>query len=179
MLVTEYQYLSRVSSEHYNGMQQWLDGMRAVFSAALSQYGYVGNASTNGKVSQAGTPSPSAVSVAPALLFVPITVPTPSGGAPFATNQATPVTVPALNTTAGQSRQDLVVAKLNVGQVDTYLFTVVQGTPASTGTQVDPAVPDNALVLARITRAHGHGNIVDGNITDLRVPLKLSADHVA
>ena len=73
-----------------------------------------------------------------------------------------------LRTTSGQSRQDLIVAHVNLGATNTYIYEAIAGTPATTGAQVDPAVPQNAIALARVTREHGAGSIVNAMITDLR-----------
>lgn len=165
---------------HYNGVQQTLDGARRVLAALMSQYGYAGSAVNNGTVQEVTVPNATEVTVkGPALYLIGLTAPTLQGAESFTKAADENLPVPALNTVTGQSRNDLVIAKINVGQVNTYLYDVVQGTPATTGSQVDPAIPDNAIKLARITRAHGHGSIVNANITDLRVAAKVALAHQA
>lgn len=167
-------------AEHYNGVQTELFGILQILNALFNfTGGYVGPAANNGVVSEATSPSATAVKVAgPALYWIDLD--TMEGGAPFYIPAAsTAVTVPALNTTGGQSRNDLIVARVNVGAVNTYSFEAVQGTPATTGAQTDPAEPDNSIKLARITRAHGDAAINNAEITDLRVAAKIPTLHQA
>lgn len=176
MNIVEYVPQDGLPSEHYNGVQQELDGLRRLLSNMLSGAGgYVGAAANNAEVVQATPQTPTeVVAKGPATLWIPLNVLSLSGATPFYTPTDTTVTVPALNTTGGQSRNDLVVARVNAGSKNTYYYEVVQGTPATSGAQTDPALPTNAIPLARITRAHGDGNIVTAMITDLRTPARMS-----
>lgn len=163
-------------AEHYNGVQRELFGLLQVVNALFNfESGYVGPATNNGQVLEATSPSDTAVRVlGPALYWIDLD--TVESGAPFYIAAATTtVSVPALNTTAGQSRNDLIVARINLGTINGYTFEAVEGTPAATGAQTDPTTPDNAVALARITRAHGDAAINNGEITDLRVPAKIPA----
>lgn len=67
-------------------------------------------------------------------------------------------------------RRDLVVARIKdqeySGLLNTADVEVVTGTPAAS--PVDPTVPANSLVLARLTVAAGVTAIVTGSIADLR-----------
>jgi hypothetical protein len=67
-------------------------------------------------------------------------------------------------------RRDLVIAQVRdanySGASNDARLTVVTGTPA--GSPADPAVPANALVLARIQVAAAASSITNANITDLR-----------
>jgi len=74
------------------------------------------------------------------------------------------------------TRYDLVVLKVNDPNAggaagDNAVITVVTGT--ASGSPVDPAVPNSALVLARVTVASGTGTITNAMITDLRVPARV------
>jgi hypothetical protein len=180
MLVVTYAPDDELPAEHYNGVQQLIDLHRLMFSRMLSQPGYTGSGTNNGSVVQKGAGHATLVTVnGPAYLWVNLTAPTLLGMAPFYKAAAEDVTVPALNTSAGQSRQDLVVARVNVGSTDTYEYTTIQGTPATTGAQTDPSLGENEYALARITRAHGDGNLVTSMITDLRQAAKVAAAHQA
>lgn len=68
------------------------------------------------------------------------------------------------------ARKDLIVAKIRDAQysggANDFLIVVVTGTPA--GSPADPAVPANALVLARVNVAAAAASITNANITDLR-----------
>lgn len=68
-------------------------------------------------------------------------------------------------------RRDLVVAQVRDanypgGVTNDARLTVVQGTPAAV--PVDPTVPANSLVLARVTVGAGVTTILNANITDVR-----------
>lgn len=67
-------------------------------------------------------------------------------------------------------RRDLIVAKVQdqfySGATNAWSLAVVAGTPA--GSPADPAVPNNAVTLARVAVAAGATSIVNANITDLR-----------
>jgi len=69
-------------------------------------------------------------------------------------------------------RNDLVVLKVRdsnagVGSDDDAIFQVIAGTPS--GSPVDPAVPDSAIVLARVRVPAATGSITNSLIDDLRV----------
>lgn len=67
-------------------------------------------------------------------------------------------------------RWDLVVAKvqdaLYSGAVNAWSLAIVPGTAA--GSPADPAVPNNAIVLARVVVGAAVSSITNANITDLR-----------
>jgi len=81
------------------------------------------------------------------------------------------VAIPTKPATAGQSRNDLLVAQVrdsNIsGSYDDWLLTVVSGA-ATSGTPVDPALPPTALALARVLVANSATSITNAVITDLR-----------
>lgn len=163
----------------YNGVQQELVGVLQILNVLLgSSGGYVGPAADNAFVEE--VPSDTAVTVkGPAAYWIPLSGTSLSGGTPFFMPGDVLLPVPALNTTAGQSRNDLIVARVNVGSLNSYSYQVVQGTPATTGSQVTPEAPPNSFPIARITRAHGATNILQAMITDLRFPAKIPAIHQA
>ena len=78
-------------------------------------------------------------------------------------------------------RNDLVVLQVRdqnagVGTNNDAIITVVPGTPSST--PVDPAVPNSALVLARVRVPSGTSSITAGLIDDLRVQATANFDAV-
>ena len=78
-------------------------------------------------------------------------------------------------------RNDLVVLKVRdqnsgVGVDDDAIIEVVVGTPS--GSPVDPAVPDTALVLARVRVPAGTSSITTSLIDDLRVRAGANYDAV-
>ncbi len=79
------------------------------------------------------------------------------------------VTIAAADPT--NPRRDLVVARVRdafyTGATNAWDIFVVTGTPA--GSPVDPAIPNNALLLARVSVAASATSITNANITDLRV----------
>lgn len=92
-----------------------------------------------------------------------------SQGAYWLENLATlNVTITAADAT--NPRKDLIVAKVQdsdfSGATDAGSIVVVDGTPA--GSPAEPAVPDNAVVLAMVDVAALASSIVDANITDRR-----------
>jgi hypothetical protein len=78
-------------------------------------------------------------------------------------------------------RNDLVVAKIQdatySGGTNAPSIVVITGTPA--GSPVDPAVPANAITLARVVVAANVSSIVTANITDLRPGLALTLSAVS
>lgn len=74
--------------------------------------------------------------------------------------------------TAGQSRKDLVVAKVtDVAQGDgtnSWAITVKAGTAAATGTEVAPAAGTRELALAVVSVAYGQSTVTNANILDRR-----------
>ena len=78
---------------------------------------------------------------------------------------------------SGQSRIDLVICQprgndLDGGANNDFVFLVVAGTAATTGSQVAPAVPAGAVALAQIAVAGGTASISAANITDRRAPIQ-------
>lgn len=74
---------------------------------------------------------------------------------------------------AGQSRIDLIVAQLRDADSDggthnDWLIVDVPGTPATTGSQVAPALPVSSLLLASVLVGSSVSTIVTGNITEGR-----------
>jgi hypothetical protein len=67
-------------------------------------------------------------------------------------------------------RRDIIVARVKdtyySGATDAFELAVVQGTPAPSPS--DPAIPNNAIQLARVAVAAGATSITNANITDLR-----------
>jgi hypothetical protein len=72
--------------------------------------------------------------------------------------------------TPGQSRRDLVVARVEdqaySGSTNAWSLAIVAGVAASS--PVDPSIPANAVVLARVVIAFGQTTVTNANITDLR-----------
>lgn len=68
------------------------------------------------------------------------------------------------------ARKDLIIARIRDAQYsganNDFAVVVVTGTPS--GAPVDPAVPNNSVVLARVTVPAAAGSIVNANIADLR-----------
>jgi microcystin-dependent protein len=74
---------------------------------------------------------------------------------------------------AGQSRYDLVVAKIEDADQDggpnsDCLIEVVEGTAAATGSQVAPAAPASSLILARVLVGSSVSTILTADILDCR-----------
>lgn len=165
-------------ADHYEGMQQTLDGIRILLGLLFAPNpakggGVVGTLTNNGVVGPDSPATTTTVRVTGPTKGWAMLTPSTAGGEPFIKDDAltvVPITSVA-SLTAGQSRNDLIVARINTGQANTYTFESVIGTPAATGAQVDPALPTNSFVLARITRAFGAGAITAGQITDLRALL--------
>lgn len=69
-------------------------------------------------------------------------------------------------------RIDVIVARVydteHADPSSEWILEVVTGTPATSGTQVAPAVPTSAMSLAEVAVAAGVTSIVDANITDTR-----------
>ncbi len=79
------------------------------------------------------------------------------------------------------SRHDLIVLQVRdsnsgVGANDDAILDVILGTPGSS--PVDPAIPDTALVLARVRVPAGTGSIINSLIDDLRVRTTANFDSV-
>lgn len=80
------------------------------------------------------------------------------------------------------TRHDLVVLRVRDsnaagGLFDDAIFEVVAGTPS--GSPVDPAIPNTALVLARVRVAAGTSAITNSLIDDLRVRANSNYDFLA
>jgi hypothetical protein len=74
---------------------------------------------------------------------------------------------------SGQNRIDVVAchprgADLDGGSNNDFIFDVVQGTAATAGSEVAPAVPAGRVALANVTVPGGAAAIVAGNIVDVR-----------
>jgi hypothetical protein len=74
---------------------------------------------------------------------------------------------------SGQSRIDVIVAQvrdnaLDAGGNNDFVFAVVTGTPATTGSQVAPATPTNAYAMAQVLVGPGVANLNAATITDKR-----------
>lgn len=71
---------------------------------------------------------------------------------------------------ATNARFDMIVARVRdaaySGATNAWALEVVQGTPAAS--PVEPAIPANCLVLARVSVAAGASSIVNANIVDRR-----------
>lgn len=118
-------------------------------------------------VTQNGTPNMS-VNVADGRLVLPGSEATYQG-IYFCENRGTTnVAIAAADST--NPRRDLIVARVRdaeySGASDTFAIEVVTGTPAAS--PVDPAVPANSWVLARVQVAAGATTITNGVLTDLR-----------
>lgn len=88
-----------------------------------------------------------------------------------ALNIPTPLPVPV----AGQSRIDSIVLQVLDGDqngnpaVYEAIVTVIEGTPAATGSQVAPTLPPTCLLLANYLVGPSATTIINANITDERV----------
>jgi microcystin-dependent protein len=74
---------------------------------------------------------------------------------------------------AGQSRIDLVVVQVqddNVigGGVNGFLVTVIEGTAATTGTQVAPVIPHSSIAVAQLNIGPNAASITTAMIQDMR-----------
>ena len=88
----------------------------------------------------------------------------------FVDNQGS-LTLTIAASDGSNTRHDLVVARVydaayGVSVTNEWALEVITGTPAASPS--DPSVPDNALVLARVTVGAGVSTITNGNITDYR-----------
>jgi hypothetical protein len=124
---------------------------------------------TDLKVSQRGAGANMSVDVAEGSCFVTGTESTYQGIYHGENQGVQNVTLTAANVT--NARRDLIVARIKdveYGVAVTNAFTVekIDGTPA--GSPVDPTVPDNCIVLARVAVAANASSITNANITDLR-----------
>jgi hypothetical protein len=77
---------------------------------------------------------------------------------------------------SGQSRIDVIViqvrdAALDAGANNDFIVQAIAGTPATTGSQVAPAVPNNAYAVAQLTIAGGIANLNGVAVTDRRRPI--------
>jgi hypothetical protein len=120
-------------------------------------------------VTQNGTPNMS-VNVAAGSAFIKGTSAADQGVYGFFNDATVNLAISTSDPTNG--RRDLIIAQIRdagggYGGVDNDArLAVVTGT--ASGSPVDPAVPANCLVLARITVDAAAGSIVTGKITDLR-----------
>ncbi|HEY9475335.1 MAG TPA: hypothetical protein VIS06_15995 [Mycobacteriales bacterium] len=124
-------------------------------------------AATDCSVAQNGTPNMS-INVAAGQVVVAGTESTSQGYYVVYNDAAVNLAVAASDPT--NARVDLVVAKVQdsqySGAVDAASIAVVTGTPAPT--PVEPPLPANRFVLARIDVAAGVSSITSANITDRR-----------
>lgn len=108
------------------------------------------------------------VEIAAGAAFVDGTI-SASQGRYLVTNDA-PVTLTPDPADASNPRYDLVIARVYdaaySGATTTWALELVKGTAASS--PAEPAVPDNSLVLARLSITAGLGTITTGEITDRR-----------
>lgn len=118
-------------------------------------------------VSQNGTPNMS-VNVAAGGCFIRGTENANQGAYHLWNDGSVNLAISASNPT--NPRRDLIIAQVRdsaySGASNDARIIVVTGTPAAS--PVDPTVPANSLVLARIAVAAGASSIVTANITDLR-----------
>ena len=118
-------------------------------------------------VTQNGTPNMS-VNVADGRLVLPGSEATYQGVYVCENRGTTNVAIAAADST--NPRRDLIVARVRdaeySGATNSFAIEVVTGTPAAS--PVDPAVPANSWVLARVQVAAGATTITNGVITDLR-----------
>lgn len=75
--------------------------------------------------------------------------------------------------TSGQSRKDLVVARVRDSAhgdgSDSWTLEVVAGTSAPTGTETEPALPARSLHLATVSVAFGDTSVTNAKIADKRL----------
>lgn len=141
------------------------DVRRMMYSIVGQRGGIVGAGDL--AVTQNGTPNMS-VNIATGDVFIPGTEATYQGVYHSENRGSLNLTVTAAHATNG--RRDLVVARVKdsaySGASDTLSVEVLAGTPA--GSPVDPTVPANCWVLARLTVDAAVTSIVTAKITDLR-----------
>ncbi len=151
----------------------WIDG--GTFHALdyrMMLRGLVFNAGTQKAadcaVAAKGTPDMS-VNVAAGAVFVAAS--SSGAGDYYLVSSAGTVNVGIAASDATNARHDLIVARVYDsfygGASNKATIEVVTGSP--TGSPVDPAVPANSFVLARVVVPATAGSIVSGDITDLRV----------
>lgn len=137
--------------------------------AVEALYGYRGGLAAPGdlKVSESATPAMS-VSVAAGRCIIPGTEGTAQGVYVVEARTATTVTISGADPT--NARIDLIVVKVQdsdySGSVDAVSIVAVTGTAAAT--PVEPTVPDNAWVLAKVAVAADASSITNAVITDQR-----------
>jgi len=82
------------------------------------------------------------------------------------------VNLPISASHATLARKDLIVARVKdsefSGVDDNWALEVVTGTPATGGTEVEPAAPASSIVLAVVAVAASAASITNANITDRR-----------
>jgi hypothetical protein len=129
-------------------------------------------------VTQNGTPNMS-VNVATGKLFLPGTENTYQGVYHCENRGSLNVTVPAANAT--NPRKDMIVARIRdndygSGPTNSFAIELIQGTAAAS--PVDPTIPDNCWVIARIAVGAAVTTIVTANITDLRTSYLHASGHI-
>jgi hypothetical protein len=123
------------------------------------------------------------VSVAAGVAAVPLQ--SGQGSALCSWDAAEVTTLANATHTAAQTRIDLIIVQyrdnaLDAGGNNDFIVTNVTGTPATTGSQVAPATPANALVIAQVSVVGGIANLnaapfVDYRQTGLAIPSSLHA----
>lgn len=141
------------------------EDVRSAFGSLMFSSGVMGEHDFN--VIQSLTPAMS-VNVLAGSAWVPGTEGTYQGSYYCQNRGAKTVTITASN--PSNPRRDLIVLRVQdaaySGAVNSWSISVVTGTPAAV--PVDPAVPANSIVIARVAVAAAATSITNGNITDLR-----------
>lgn len=162
--------ISTDSAVYRDSVRAILGGVPGAFAGGIGAlnggaHGVCGASHLN--VTQSGTPAMS-VDVAAGDVIMTGTVSALQG--PYTARNDASVTKIIAAAHATLTRRDLVVARVRhapfAGVDLDWVIEVVTGTPS--GSPVDPAVPANAVVLARVTVAGAATSITTGNITDLR-----------
>lgn len=152
--------------QYLEGGSHTAQGDRLVLSSLVAAEGIVGTADL-AVTERAGTADMS-VDVAAGAAFIAGTE-SSTQGVYYVFNDAT-VNLAVAAADATDPRVDLVVAQVRdafySGASDDWQLAVLTGTAAAT--PAEPAVPDNALVLARIDVAAGAGSVTNADITDRR-----------
>jgi len=130
----------------------------------------VGPAPTELQVTQRGAGANMSVDVAAGTAHIDGTE-TGQLGIYIGNNDGT-VNLPISASHATLARKDLIVARVKdsefSGVDDNWALEVVTGTPATGGTEVEPAAPASSVVLAVVAVAASAASITNANITDRR-----------
>jgi hypothetical protein len=111
------------------------------------------------------------VSVAAGLAFVVLQ--SGQGNALCSWDSAEVVTLAAAPA-SGQSRNDRIIIQVRDNAIDSggnndFIITSVTGTPATTGSQTDPAMPANAFLIASVTVPGAVANLNTATLFDRRI----------